>query len=274
MLLAVVGWLSLVSPVSANESQYRTAGELTTIGAASVAIWQLGHHLRQRNANAQPRWVKPFGFDERISRFLGRKPGLGRQNLVDSDFGSVATVIGAGMMILAVDRAHPANNRSQDIWQNQFMYVSGALTTKGVTDAFKGLVARQRPLIFFAPDLAAQRKKQNQASDHESFFSGHASSAFYAMTFLNKRIRTAMRQEMTPDAYRNRRWLPSTLCYGWASFIALSRIQAYKHYLTDVTAGALAGWLIGELYYSLSRTNRPATGSDPTPLLFEIQFKF
>ena len=108
----------------------------------------------------------------------------------------------------------PANSWREvatDIWQDQFVYYSGVLATKGITDFFKGTVARQRPFVYCKPDLAARRTDPSQADDHHSFFSGHASAAFYAMTFLNLRVREAMRQDMSPDDYRGKRWIPSTL---------------------------------------------------------------
>ncbi len=253
---------------------YLSTGEAVGIGAASVAVFELGHLIKRANADTAPRWIKPPGFDEKISRFFGRQPGLGRQNVLDSRFGSLVTSGSASLMLLATDLSHPRREKRKDVWQNQFLFYGGVLATKGVTDIFKGLIARQRPLQYCAPELAARRTNPDRAEDHYSFFSGHTSSAFFALTFLNKRVRAAMRQEMSPDEYRTARWVPSALCYGWATLVGFSRIQAYRHYLTDVAAGALAGYLIGELYYSLSDDVVVSNSDGASPLYVQLRIRF
>jgi membrane-associated phospholipid phosphatase len=69
------------------------------------------------------------------------------------------------------------------------------------------------------------------------------------MTYANKRVRDSMRREMTADSYRDWRWLPPVLSYGWATFVGWSRIHSYKHFISDVAVGALAGWAMAELFY-------------------------
>lgn len=266
VLLAISG-----SGITAGESDYLSAGELAGLGSGSMLVYGSGLYVKHRSADKTARWVKPPGFDAKISRFFGRGAGINKQNPIDSDFGSAITTLVTGVALGLTDYDHPRSDRNKDLWQGQFIFYSGALATKGVTDFFKGAFSRQRPLLYFEPELAAARTNPNYADDNHSFFSGHASSAFYAMTFLNLRIREVMRQEMTPDEYRSRRWLPSTLCLGWASYVAFSRVQAYKHYATDVLAGALVGYLLGELYYSLSDSASNPTGDSDSPLYFQIR---
>jgi hypothetical protein len=257
-------------------ADYLSTGELLGVGAGSVLIFGAGNFVKQKNADAPARWVKPLGIDLKISRLLGGEAGIERQNIVDSRLGSAMTTLGTGLILGLTDWHHPRSDRSKDVWQDQYVYFSGTLATKGVTDFFKGVVSRQRPLLSIEPELAATRPDPDHAHDHQSFFSGHASSAFYAMTFLNLRIRDVMRREMDPDDYRGRRWIPSTLCFGWASYVAFSRVQAYQHYFTDVLAGALVGYLFGELFYSMAdNTASEDKGSDAsTPLYFQIRVGF
>jgi len=262
------------SGVVAGDADYLSTGELLGVGSGSLLVFGWGNHVKQKNANTAARWVKPPGLDEKISRFFGRDAGIGRQNILDSDFGSAITTVGAGLILGVTDWKHPRSNRSKDLWQAQFVFHSGVLATKGITDFFKGVVARQRPLLYCEPELAATRPNQNHPDDHHSFFSGHASSASYAMTFLNLRIRTAMRQEMSTEDYRSRRWIPSALCFGWAGYVAISRIQAYRHYLTDVLVGGLVGYLLGELYYSLNNSVKPEADSSDGPLYIQIRIGF
>ena len=52
-------------------------------------------------------------------------------------------------------------------------------------------------------------------------------------------------------------------------------MHAYKHFATDVIAGALAGYLMGELFYSFNNdlNDALATGGG-TQQLFTIRYKF
>ncbi|MBD3403368.1 phosphatase PAP2 family protein, partial [candidate division GN15 bacterium] len=106
---------------------------------------------------------------------------------------------------------------------------------------------RRRPMAALAPELMPPGTTYRYA--HQSFVSGHTSSSFFAMAFTNMHLRALMRAEMTTDEYRSWRWLPPTLLFGWASYVGWSRIHAYKHYITDVIAGALVGWMVAELFY-------------------------
>lgn len=120
-----------------------------------------------------------------------------------------------------------------------------------MTDIYKGLFARVRPLVHMYPEIAAQRQEYDYRYDRRAFFSGHTSSAFFSMAYLNLRARAIMRHHMTPSDYRDWRWVSPTVCFSWASFVGLSRIHAWKHYFSDIALGALAGWLLAELFFSL-----------------------
>jgi hypothetical protein len=260
----------------AQEGKYHSAGELTGIGLGSVAMFGAGQLVKRSAEDKGPRWVDPPGFDISVTRFFGGEPKPGKRNFLDDNFGSGVTVAAAAILIAATDASYPQYKESKDILQTQYLYFSGLLVNKGTTDLFKGLVRRQRPINYLAPEIAAERTPPVQPADHESFFSGHASSAFYAMTFLNHRVLAAMRQEMSSGNYRNWRWLPSTINYGWATFVALSRMQAYRHYLTDVLVGAAVGFVVGSLFYELSDDIRPASDSEDggSPLYLEFRFSF
>ena len=274
IVVAVTVALLLPLRLSAQEPEYLSTEDAVGIGAASLALYGLGHLIKHSNFDHEPRWVKPPGFDEKISRFLGQQPGLGRQNILDSRFGSGVTVMGTQVMLGITDAAYPRYSKKKEIWQDQFLFLSGAVATKGLTDLFKGLVLRQRPLLYCAPELASQREPPDQPTDRFSFFSGHASSAFYSMTYLNKRIRSVMRHEMSRDEYRKYRWVSPVFTFGWAGYVAFSRIEAYRHYLTDVLAGALAGYLMGELYYSFNDEPEVRDDDAGSTMLFAISLRF
>lgn len=96
---------------------------------------------------------------------------------------------------------------------------SSYFLTMGVTHLLKRVVNRQRP-----------------NSGNHSFPSGHTASAFTGATFLQKRYG----------------WQLGAPAYAMAAFTGYSRVQAKKHYWSDVFAGAALAtginhWLVSPL---------------------------
>jgi len=258
ILSAVCFWLA-PSDILA-EDDYLSAGEVVAIGGTSITMAWAGGLVKKSTAESPPGFTTPSGFDAWFTRKLGGKARVGKMNFMDTDGASFASTVTTGMLVLSLDAAYPRVDKGKDIAQNQFLFYSGALAQKGVHDLFKGLVLRQRPLGYYHSDLAGQVFQNQPADRNHSFYSGHSSVAFYAMTFLNKRVREALRGELSASEFKRYGWLAPTLTYGWATFVAYSRVHAYKHYFTDVLMGALAGWLIGELFYYLGEL--PNTGQN------------
>ena len=78
---------------------------------------------------------------------------------------------------------------------------------------------------------------------------------------------------MSPGDYDDWKWVSSSLLYGWATVVGLSRVHAYKHHLFDVMAGAAAGILLSELFYNLPKDPGSANASS-TPIPVRIVFRF
>lgn len=252
---------------------YLSPGEAVLIGGSAITLAGVGELVKNSGVDKPPRWTRPPRFDRAFSRWIGGKPRPGYRNFMDPDHASLFSTVTAGSLVLTLDLAVPKEQTARDAVQGQFLFYSGALAQKGVHDIFKGLIGRQRPLACLYPQVNARNTMFGPGHDRQSFYSGHASSAFYAMTFLNKRARLAMRQRFTPDEWNSLNWLAPALSYGWAGFVALSRVQAYRHYLSDVVIAAIAGWLIGELFYSFGdRLDDPYRPSFAPPAnLFQIQ---
>lgn len=86
-----------------------------------------------------------------------------------------------------------------------------------------------------------------------------------------------MRRELSADDYRDYRWISPTVLFGWASFVGWSRLHAYKHYLSDVILGSMAGWLLAELFFSLLDDADSAdmkTAGESPQMLFKLGFSF
>lgn len=213
--------------------------------AGSAGVFVLGHFVKSRHS--QPvigNGYRPNALDAWVRHLIHGGTDT-TTNFLDSDFGSALTPI-LGVTALS----------AMDINRDEFgrdipFFLAGLAATKGVTDITKHLVGRPRP---YCLDGGCPPPQMNHDDPfHQgSFFSGHASSAFFTATFVNKRFRRHMRQNWTDDEYRTGRVLSPLISFGWASVVGLSRVQADRHFFTDVAAGALAGALIGELYYSLA----------------------
>jgi undecaprenyl-diphosphatase len=77
-----------------------------------------------------------------------------------------------------------------------------------------------------------------RSTDPHSFPSGHATRVFFL---------TSMAWSIAPI------WFAILLSI-WAPLVALSRIQTGLHYLSDVLAGVLLGWVLGKLVLLLIPT--------------------
>jgi len=240
-------------PPRTGAQDYLPAEELGAIAAASVGILYFGE-TSQNNSDTRKSLIHgPILFDKALQKFLGGKCSEGKTNFLDNSYGAVVTPAIAGTILLAADLSWPQNgDKGKFVGQDMFLYTTGIIATKGVTGLAKGIVSRQRPLPCLEPGIAELREDINYAYDHSSFFSGHVSGAFFATTFLNKRLRSIMRHELTPDDYDSWSWAPPALLFSWASVVGWSRIHAYKHFFTDIAAGALAGFLMAELFYSFN----------------------
>lgn len=100
-------------------------------------------------------------------------------------------------------------------WQGDLQAAGSMVAAGGGTFVLKELIHERRP----------------DGSDYRSFPSGHTSVSFAAAASLEKR-------------YGWHAGLPAFLV---ASFVGLARVEASKHYVHDVLAGAAIGTLSGAL---------------------------
>lgn len=259
----------------AEEYDYLNAGECAAIGAGSLALLGLGELARDIDTTKAPIIVSPLPGELAVSRVFGGDYWRGKTNFLDNTQGSALTPLAGAILLTVTNTTWPHDRSVKDAGEDLFAYTSGLIATKGLTAAFKGLTARPRPYMHLDRDLP--RLPEDFPEDHASFFSGHASSAFFSAAYLNKRIRSTMRRELSADDYRNYRWISPAVLFGWASFVGWSRIHAYKHYLSDVILGSVAGWLLAELFFSFldeadSATSK--TAGDSPQMLFKLGFSF
>lgn len=106
----------------------------------------------------------------------------------------------------------------QGDWRGDLQAAGSLLAAGGTTYVLKELVHEQRP----------------DRSDDRSFPSGHTSISFAAAATLEKRYG----------------WKAGLPALAVAGFVGLARVEADKHYVHDVVAGAAIGTLSGLLLTS------------------------
>ncbi len=271
LVLAVLAALPAFAPAP-HADDHLSGSDIALIGAGSVSLLITGRVTATFDSSEDSHWSSPLPGERRLQRLLGGSYYPDKSNLFDRRLGGAITpAFGFGAVITA-DLGWPGTARGKDLAQDLYLYATGLMAVEGVTGLVKGLVRRERPMLALEPALAARRTRSDYGYDRRSFFSGHTSAAFFAMTFANKRVRSVMRREMTPGRYRDWRWLPPTVAFGWASLVGWSRINAWDHYVSDVAAGALVGWLMAELFYEFGdRSESDISAGSGSPVFISIR---
>lgn len=257
-----------------GEKDYLSGKELLLIGVGSTAPLLLNYALRHVDSSQSSLIPRPILADGWFQRKLGGQFHVGKRNFLAGNTGSAITPGFCGLALIAANFSWPEGRPAKDAGQDFLVFHSGLMATKGVTGIFKGLVARPRPFLYYYPDSAVQHDADFSDS-RRSFFSGHASSAFYSSTYLNKRLRQIMRHRLDNSEYSDWRWAPPLVLFGWSSYVGLSRIQAYDHYFSDVVIGAVAGYLLAELFYSFGdKYAATTTTAERVAPIFHLSFEF
>jgi membrane-associated phospholipid phosphatase len=148
------------------------------------------------------------GFDTDVTSTLSSSRDLGRFFGAGESMGSAQTQAAAAMATYLVGRAidHP---RMAAVGAD---LVSVQIVTQALNGAIKLSVGRNRP----------------DGTDY-SFPSGHSSTAFATATVLQRHLG----------------WKVGVPAYALATYVATSRVQVKRHFLSDVTFGAALGIVAG-----------------------------
>jgi PAP2 superfamily len=113
----------------------------------------------------------------------------------------------------------------------------------GFTRVIKYTFQRHRPTADDPPDAFYFEGPFHGITEHKSFVSGHASSAFALATVL-------------AEAYKGKkRWVP-WVAYSLAAAVSLSRVYDGSHWSSDVFAGAAFGYFSGKFMFRINAKNR------------------
>jgi membrane-associated phospholipid phosphatase len=221
--------------------------DLPIIGLATAIA------LGSENIGKEQRWAGCGACDRREINALDRTV-LGKQNA------AARTVSDVGLFSLialpfALDLGDALIQRSRDRSPTRARHLRGWGTdvvvlletfavTYASTNIVKFAVRRPRPYSYDADSVVAD-PTENDA--RLSFFSGHASMAFAMATSY-----ASLFQARHPRS----RWVAPVWVIGMslASVTAVARVEAGKHFWTDVIVGAVAGTGIGLVVPALHRS--------------------
>ncbi|MCK8493403.1 phosphatase PAP2 family protein [Spirosoma sp. RP8] len=161
----------------------------------------------------------------------------------------------------------------QDVKTLGIMYIETLLLANGVESTVKALSQRPRPFVF-NPDVPLERKLNRDA--RQSFFSGHATTAFATAVFTSEVFRHYFPySKLKPVVWAGTLGLATATC--------VMRYESGRHYYTDLLAGAafgsLVGWVIPKLHEVKNRGKvgrrfdiQPWTNGSSTGLYTRFQF--
>ncbi len=146
-------------------------------------------------------------------------------------------------------------NNDTEYFKESLIIIESIAISSALNNIVKYAISRPRPYIYTSK---ANTKEKNNRDAHLSFYSGHTTFAFStAVSFA-----TIMSKRFDKTWQKSLIWgIPLTL----ASTVAFLRINAGKHFLTDVITGAIIGSSIGWIvpYLHEKSSNQILAGGSP-----------
>ncbi|MBK6755135.1 MAG: phosphatase PAP2 family protein [Flavobacteriales bacterium] len=134
-------------------------------------------------------------------------------------------------------------------WDHVFTFYAEAMLATSALQSWTVIAAeRVRPIAYIPEAPITDRM---EAKNRLSFFSGHTSSTACASFFMARVL-----DDMHPE-FGGWRWLLYTAALMPPAFTGYYRIQAGKHFPTDVLVGLAVGGATGVLVPALHKRRRP-----------------
>ncbi len=147
--------------------------------------------------------------DDRVTRFF--EDGLRWQR-----FESLGKQIGKSQLLgpaIGLSFLLSRTTENTDFQKFTYSLAQGFIVTNTLTGGVKVITNRERP----------------DRTSHTAFPSGHTSNSFMWATVVSQHYG----------------WQAGVPAYALASYVGASRLKSRKHYLTDVLAGAVLGYIVG-----------------------------
>lgn len=231
--LVLLSLLATVSVAAQVPYQIRPALDGPIYGASvglAVVNWRLGDRLAPWT-EAELQQLTPTDVPAWDAVALNRwNPSAGTR----SDAGMLAAFGAAGLTVLAQT---PREHWVRDGAVLGSLWFQTNLSTLMLTDLVKNSVKRNRPFVYYSGAPLEDRK---EADARRSFFSGHSSITACNAVFAAK---------VWTDLHPNSKWTPWvwTAAAAVPGYVAWQRVEAGKHYPSDVLVGLAVGAAMGYL---------------------------
>jgi membrane-associated phospholipid phosphatase len=144
-------------------------------------------------------------------------------------------------------------------FQDAVVYAQSLALTGALTAAVKAATRRPRPRAY-----AGDPKALEDVHAYRSFFSGHTSLTFAALTTSAWTIRLRYGEQVWP-------WIVTGLV---GASVGAERVLSGSHFPTDVLAGAIAGAAIGTAVPLLHDRSRGGAGDRAAATLVPTRYGF
>jgi membrane-associated phospholipid phosphatase len=200
-----------------------------------VAVYMINENSMFARDNTKLLSLPAFGFDRSFQGGIGH-PGKESAGGMDQNRLPGIIMYSRAAYTIAKDVISPGSVTKDD-YKRIFLFYKTMVYTHTITEIAKNLVDRPRP----------------DNSDTRSFFSGHTAVTFAAANFLYREIDEYVDSGIDPgNKFKSIgiKAVSIALLFGWAGYVAYSRIYDNKHYISDVLLGAAVGTLISNFVYN------------------------
>ncbi|KZV65173.1 lipid phosphate phosphatase 1 [Peniophora sp. CONT] len=247
----MAGWLE-----SAKSRAHAFAGRdaLDWLDKAYILDWAvaIALHFVAKWIDTMPVFERVWSLTDPLISFPHANPERVTGHLNDAI--SIWVSIGVFVVFGAVRRS------LFEIHQGVLTAFAARALNDAVTDLMKNRVGRLRPdfLARCAWDLIKQEctgEPRVVKDGHRSFPSGHSSTAFVGMTLvalvLASKTGSVCGSAPTRIGSRYSRLVLTLLPFVWSAYVAISRVEDYRHHKEDVLAGSTIGILCAVAVYHI-----------------------
>jgi membrane-associated phospholipid phosphatase len=208
--------------------------------------------FQDRLSGAHPNGIgAPPEFDRRISESLYLGPDAGpwlggvpdKTGLYVAPIATFAFYLGDSLVAHLGSHAFTGDENPD---HKLLALVEAYGVAMGINQLVKVSVGRERPYYYLQ---RPQAPSPRTTDGNLSFYSGHSTSSFTLAAFVSRDLGDWLVRRGAGTWLG--RVLPSTVLYGAAATVALSRVIDQAHYTSDVVVGSLTGILFGNLFYAL-----------------------
>lgn len=162
-----------------------------------------------------------------------------------NDIGSPGAVLGLNAGLIAIGVANWTYTGDSRLKDAALVSLESDIFALGVTFVLREAIGRARP------DQGKGASPFSLFSGDDSFPSGHAAVSFATAAVFADRFAQPV----------------PAIAYGLASAVAWARVYSDKHFVSDVAAGSLLGWVLGKALSA--RHRRSDSNVEIRPLAFD-----